>query len=255
MIDYTSRASIGLLKRIPSGFVRLGSRFHPRENPPRAVRILEFQMAHVPVTVSQYEVFLQSGAANEPKWWSDAGWQWRQGKSEGWGRVDRAVPNAWKQQLNRSDHPVTGVTWFEAEAYCRWIASAKQMDVRLPDEAEWERAARGDDTRPFPWGEEFDEQRTNTLESQEGTTLPASRMISDISPFGIYEMAGNVQQWTKTVYTPLPGETYSSPDLRVARGGSFNDTAFGARTSYRRAYPPGYFYPFLGFRVIVAPHR
>ena len=79
-------------------------------------------------------------------------------------------------------------------------------------------------------------------------------MPNDTSPYGVLDMAGNVQEWTASPYQPLPGEVYPPGDLFVARGGSFNDTAYGARTSYRRAYPPGYFYPYLGFRVVVE-HR
>jgi len=254
MIDYSSRASIGLLKRIPGGVTKIGSRFHPRETPPRMERVKEFQMAHVPVTVSQYKVFLQAGGAEESKWWSKAGWQWRQGITEGWGRRDRSIPHGWRAQNARFDHPVTGITWYEAEAYCAWLAEMKSQDVRLPSELEWERAARGNDARPFPWGEEFDPRRTNTVERDHGTTMTAGRMVSDISPFGIYDMAGNIQEWTLSGYSPVPGEKIIGTDLRVARGASYNDTSFAARTSYRRGYPAGYYYPFLGFRIVVAAH-
>ena len=65
------------------------------------------------------------------------------------------------------------------------------------------------------------------------------------------DMAGNVQEWTASRYVPLSGEVLPAQVMFVARGGSFNDSVFGSRTSYRRAYPPGYFYPFLGFRVVV----
>ncbi len=82
-------------------------------------------------------------------------------------------------------------------------------------------------------------------------TVDATSLPGDISPFEVMDLAGNVQEWTSSAYTPLPDEVYASRVLFVARGGSFNDTAFGARTSYRRAYPPGYFYSFLGFRVVV----
>jgi len=251
MIDYTSRASIGLIKRVPSGTVRMGSRFHPREEPPYTVHVREFQLAHVPVTVNQYTIFLKSGAGDERRWWSKEGWSWRQGESEGWGREDRSKPAGWDLQYNRYHHPVTGVTWYEAEAYCKWIGHVKNMPARLATEEEWERAARGDDTRPFPWGESFEISRTNTMEAEIGRTEPTGKHVSDISPFGIYDMAGNVQEWTGSDYFPLPDEIFPDSPLRVARGGSYNDTSYGARTSYRRGYPAGYFFSHLGFRVAV----
>ena len=215
------------------------------------MNVREFEIAHAPVTVNQYHIFLLDGGMDERRWWSEEGWAWRQGESDGWGREERSVPDGWNRQKSRQYHPITGVTWYEAEAYCNWIANAKKQRVRLPTEEEWERAARGDDTRPFPWGEEFDPTLANTLESERGMTVQVGSVEGDASPFGIHDMAGNVQEWTASDYEPLSEENFPPATLRVVRGGSFNDTAYGARTSYRRAYPAGFFYPFLGFRVVV----
>lgn len=250
-IDFSERASIGLVKRVPSGTVRMGSRFHPREEPPRTLMVPEFQIGHVPVTVNQYAAFLMSKAVDDRQFWSEAGWAWRRGDLPGWGREDRAKPDGWSVQDRRFHHPVSGVTFFEAEAYCAWIGKIKKKSVRLPTEEEWERAARGDDRRPFPWGEEFDPSLTNTLEADVGLTVDTSKLEGDRSPFDVQDMAGNVQEWTTSLYTPLADERYADTVVRVARGGSFNDTAYAARTSYRRGYPPGYFFPYLGFRVVV----
>jgi len=250
-IDFTQRASIGLTRRVPSGTVRMGSRFHPREEPPRTVYVREFEIGDVPVTVNQFAAFIMAKAYYEPEWWDAAGWAWRQGELPGWGRENRGEPDGWPVQRTRFHHPVTGVTWFEAQAYCTWIGQIKKKDVRLPTEEEWERAARGGDERPFPWGEEFQEGLANTLEGGRGLTVDTGSLPGDESPFGLHDLAGNVQQWTASPYTPLTDEDFPPSDLRVARGGSFNDTAYGARTSYRRGYPAGYFYPYLGFRLVV----
>lgn len=246
-----ARASIGSLKRIPAGVFRTGSRFHAREFPSRLNQSAEFQIAQAPVTVIQFAAFIESKAAREQRWWSTEGWDWVNGRSDGWGRKDRRNPDAWTLQLKHETHPVTGVTLFEAQAYCTWLSAAKNKKVRLPTEVEWEYAARGDDGRPFPWGEDFDARLTNTAESELFTTVEAASMPADSSPFGVMDMCGNVQQWTSSAYEPLGGERVPPGPLFVARGGSFNDTAFGARTSYRRGYPPGFFHPFLGFRVVV----
>ncbi len=253
MIDYASKASIGLLKKIPGGTFRMGSRFHPRELPARDVFLPEFQIAHVPVTVSQYQVFIESGASSEKKWWSDAGWAWLNGEMDGWGREDRSLPDGWQAQLSQAFHPVVGVCAYEAVAYCSWLSVQKNKKMRLPTEAEWEYAARGTDWRPFPWGAEFDPQQANTAEREINGTVDAGSLPGDCSPFGVLDMCGNVQQWTASVYVPLPGEALPPGELVVVRGGSFFDTNFGSRTSYRHAYPPGYFFPFLGFRMVVGP--
>jgi len=245
-------ASIGLVKRIPEGHYVRGSRFHPREAPAKAVSVPEFEIAHVQVTVSQYSAFVGSGSYGDGRWWSEAGWDWLAGKGAGWGREDRLIPAAWSMQIRRPHHPVTGITWYEAQAYCSWLSHQKRQAIRLPTEDEWEYAARGEDGRPFPWGETFDASLTNTLESGLLDTVEAASIEGDISPFEVRDMAGNVQEWTASPYIPMPGEVYPSDVLYVARGGSFNDTIFAARVSYRRAYPPGFFYTFLGFRVVVA---
>jgi len=250
-IDFTQRASIGLTRRIPSGPVRMGSRFHPREEPPRSVFVREFEIGHVPVTVNQYAAFLMAKGYDDPKWWSEEGWAWRRDDSPGWGREDRSAPDGWRVQRRRFHHPLTGVTFFEAAAYCRWIGEIKKKAVRLPTEEEWERAARGPDSRPFPWGEDWVPEYANTLESGREATVDTGSARHDASPFGVLDLAGNVQEWTSGVYMPIDGEQAPAATLRAVRGGSYNDTAYGARTSYRRGYPPGYFYPYLGYRLVV----
>ena len=252
--DLSLKSSIGKVQRVPGGHFRMGSKFHPREYPPRMVSVKEFDMAFAPVTVNQYAVFVESKGYEQKRWWSEAGWNWLQGDLNGWGRQDRTCPDAWEIQRRHLIRPVVGITCHEAEAYCAWLSFQKKSNVRLPSEQEWEFAARGDDGRPFPWGEEFNAQNTNTLESGRFDAIDAASMEGDMSPFGIMDMAGNVQQWTASEYTPIEGEVFPPGPLRVVRGGSFNDTIYGARTSYRRAYPPAFFYPFLGFRVVVS-HR
>jgi formylglycine-generating enzyme required for sulfatase activity len=246
----SSKASIGFVKAIPGGEVQMGSRFHPREER-RIVHLAAFEIAHATVTVNQYSAFLESQAASQERWWSQEGWAWVAGISDGWGRENRKIPDAWEVQAKRPFRPVVGITWYEAEAYCNWMTYQKKRPVRLPSEEEWEYAARGEDGRPFPWGEYFDANLTNTLESGLLDTVDAGSLPGDNSPFGVMDMAGNVQEWTASRYVPLSGEVLPAKVMVVARGGSFNDSVFGSRVSYRRAYPPGYFYPFLGFRVVV----
>jgi formylglycine-generating enzyme required for sulfatase activity len=244
--------SIGLLRRVLSGPFMMGSRFHFREAPRREVFVAEFEMVHVPVTVAQYTVFLEAGGADGRPWWSEAGWAWRQGIANGWGRVDRSVPDDWVHQKYEQQNPVTGVTLYEAEAYGRWLSAMKNRVVRLPTEPEWEKAARGDDSRPWPWGDDFSPEKANTFEREAGKPLPVGSCPEDVSPYQLFDMGGNVQEWTASAYRPAPDEHFPDKDLRVAKGGSWNDTGFGARTSYRHIYPPGYYFPFLGFRIVVA---
>jgi formylglycine-generating enzyme required for sulfatase activity len=245
-------ASIGLLKRIPAGYLHAGSGFHPRELARRqTIYVREYDIASSTVTVNQYLAFIKARGYDTERWWSEDGQKWLHGAACGWGRSDRQRPDAWERQKDLPHHPVVGVTCFEAEAYCAWLSAEKRRTVRLPTEDEWERAARGDDRRPYPWGEVFLNTLTNTVESERHETVPAASLPGDVSPFGVMDMAGNVQQWTSTIYLPLPEEIHAQGLHYVVRGGSFNDLAYGARTSYRRAYPAGYFFSFLGFRIAV----
>jgi formylglycine-generating enzyme required for sulfatase activity len=251
-VDFSVKASTGALKRIPSGYLKMGSRFHAREQSRRSVYVAEFDMAHAPVTVTQFAAFLNTGAVKQKKWWSQEGWEWLGGRQFGWGRENRWQPETWENQRQRPYHPVVGITWHEACAYCSWVSHEKECLVRLPTEEEWEYAARGDDGRPYPWGEYFDATLTNTLEAGRYDTVEVTSIPGDSSPFEVMDMAGNVQEWTSSDYSSMPGEQFYDRTLKVVRGGSFDDTSFGSRTSYRRAYPPGYYYSFLGFRVVVA---
>jgi len=84
-------------------------------------------------------------------------------------------------QVKRPFHPVAGITAYEAEAYCTWLGEIKSNSVRLPTEMEWEYAARGDDARPFPWGEEFHMTFANTAEGERFSTSEAASMVHDVS--------------------------------------------------------------------------
>ncbi len=185
-----------------------------------------------PVTNKQYEKFINDSGYNKKNYWSEEGVEWRQ-------KDNIAKPKYWDNfRFNQPEHPVLGISYYEAEAYANWTGK------RLPTEEEWERAARGTDGREYPWGNEFDTEKC----SVGGSTTPVSQYPNGISPEGCYDMAGNVWEWTSSYYD-------GKRKNKVIRGGSWYDGAHRCRSAIRAYFTPGRRSVALGFRLArsVAP--
>jgi formylglycine-generating enzyme required for sulfatase activity len=157
------------------------------------------------------------------------------------------------------------VSWEDATAYCKWLSQRTGKAYHLPSEAQWEKAARGTDGRIYPWGNEFDSQKANTLEAEIGGTTPAGQYSPQgDSPYGCADMCGNVWEWCADWFAEgaYHGRAESAvkdpsgPDggsARLLRGGSFNYNHRSARCACRRRYyPVGRLWDY-GFRVALSP--
>ncbi|MBP7688935.1 MAG: formylglycine-generating enzyme family protein [Thermoflexales bacterium] len=173
----------------------------------------------------------------------------------------RGEPFYWNDvKSNNPLAPVVSVCWFEAEAYCNWLAHETGKPVRLPTEEEWERAARNTDGREYPWGNDFDRNRLNTAEFWSGkkdldwekwllsdsyksaSTTMVGQFATGNSVAGISDLSGNVWEWT----------TMSEGKYRVLRGGSWYNALRDARcATFLRLVPDNFNYGF-GFRVVVS---
>ena len=184
-------------------------------------------------------------------------------------------PRYWEDhRYNNPSQPVVGVCWYEARAYCNWLTEQLRITnyelrsvVRLPTEAEWEKAARwdGKKARRYPWGEKWDEAKANTLEGRVLTTTPVGVYPEGAAPCGALDCAGNVWQWTSSRWGPEaerpsfgypydPGdgrEESGGTDLRVVRAGSWNSEARHARCASRFGDDPDNRLRRAGFWVLL----
>jgi formylglycine-generating enzyme required for sulfatase activity len=133
------------------------------------------------------------------------------------------------------DHPVVLVSAEDAEAYCRW----RRPGLRLPTEAEWEKAARGDRGWVFPWGNRWDPERLNSAQRGPGSTTPASRYPAGASPYGVFDAVGNVFQWTASAL---------AEGRRVVKGCAWDDDAGLCRPAFRHGRPAESRHILIGFR-------
>lgn len=152
-------------------------------------------------------------------------------------KTNYIVPAKWNGGVygeGRGLHPVSNVSWFDANSYCKWVGK------RLPTEEEWEKAIRGPNGNIFPWGSEFSFSKANL---NKGDTVPVGSIPEDRSFYGVHDMAGNLKEWTSSWYKPYPGSTlkseYFGEKFKVIRGaagniiGHYNLPKIFSRSSYR----------------------
>ena len=241
--------------RIPAGKFLMGSKDDNKlasdnEKPQHSIELPEYWMACYLMTNEQFAKFVEEAA------------------------YKFNLEKNWKKKAN---HPVVKVSWHDAMEYCKWLTDlvkaefpSQNLIARLPTEAEWEKAARGEYGNEWPRGNEFDKNKCNTREgNKSGTTPVGAYSPQGDSPYGIADMAGNVWEWTISLWgsdTGKPQYSYpyqfrdgreklDAPEdvLRVLRGGSFMSVAGNGRATSRFWDVPRDCLNYLGFRVVVAP--
>lgn len=212
------------------------------EQPGKRVELAAYHISKFPITNLQYAAFVRDANTSSPK-------HWRRG----------TIPTG------KENHPVVNVSWHDAVVFCQWLAKTSGLWVRLPAESEWEKAARGVDGRIFPWGnDDPTADLCNFAGAKIGDTSPVDRYPGGASPYQVWDMAGNIWEWTGSAQSLVP-ETYKSPFKspnhghlpdeslsHVVRGGSFNDAAMNIRCAVRPARFPNYVRNDTGFRIVIA---
>jgi toxoflavin biosynthesis protein ToxD len=205
-----------------------------KEVPQHIVRVQRFRIARYPATNAEYlRYVLDDPTAERPTCWAHG-----------------VYPMA------ASNQPVYALSPDAADSYARWLSAKTGRSFRLPTEAEWEYAATGGDGRQFPWGESWDPNRSNTAECGPLTTTPVGIYVEGDSPFGVADMAGNVEEYVSDPYRPYPGAEAVHDDLvqthgedyRIARGGSYARHGDLARCQRRHGWYPSQHFA-MGFRL------
>ncbi|HYN87921.1 MAG TPA: SUMF1/EgtB/PvdO family nonheme iron enzyme, partial [Ardenticatenaceae bacterium] len=203
-----------------------------------------YWLGRYPVTVAQYQAFVVGGGYSEGRYWAEAerAGVWHDGLVKGWlDDTERSGPADYGEPFSLPNHPVVGVTWYEALAFTRWLGAwlreggglPEGWEVTLPSEAEWELAARGAEMIPlravaatpaesltaspsgelepnpqprrrFPWGDEASAERANYAATGIGTTSAVGCFPGGASVYGVEELSGNVWEWTRSVWGPYP---------------------------------------------------
>jgi len=287
---------LGEMVTIPAGDFLMGNNGHegfagPEEFPQHAVTLPSYQIGKYEVTRAQYRRFMEAGGYDDPNYWSEAGWKWKESDVIVYAGMHgefrevvrpnreqkRQQPAHWEAEqewighghahpvFTQTDaHPVVGVTYYEAEAYCKWAGG------RLPTEAEWEKAARWDAEKRhpniWPWGDTWEpEYCNNPLDHNPAAggyrtnqSAPVGSYPDGASPYGCMDMVGNAYEWVADTARSYPGhpQAFEHAGCHFVRGGCWDDGPFSVRCAYRGWYLPassGGVGPgdsdYIGFRV------
>jgi gamma-glutamyl hercynylcysteine S-oxide synthase len=264
--EHRPKSSPPRMVSVPGGPFEIGadgSTFaYDNEMPAHIVELADFRIDAYPVTAGEYAEFIEARGYQTRSLWSDDGWEWKEANQincpEYWspsGNETRwRVREMFEKTAMRADHPVTGVSWYEAGAYARFVGK------RLPTEAEWEKAALWDPAagrkRRFSWGDEAG--ANGNFGFRHWGTTSVGEHPSGASAYGCVDMSGNVWEWTATRFEGYPGfkaypypeysEIWFDGDHRVLKGGSWATRLPLLRGSFRNFWRPRFRIAFSGFR-------
>lgn len=286
---------------IPAGWFRMGNKEttvahfgFPDEKPDIDVYVSGFFLSKYEVTNREFAQFVRAGGYENDVYWERLLKDWpslvaqvpaygRIYGNDGWTSVnayihnrfvdtdDRPGPRLWEDdqppyEYMQDDHPVTGISLYEADAYCQWKTQQTGIIHRLPTEAEWEKAARGYEGYFFSYGNEYDPERANT---EVGSTRPVGSYPPN--SYGLYDMTGSVWEWVQDQYranayqlwlekyqteirNPLLFDENVPYDRVIVRGGSYRSVnRVNARTPVRYPMFPNDWHTNIGFRYVVVP--
>ena len=220
-------------------------------DPPHQEELGPYAIDRYPVTVAAYAPFIASGGYDQPRHWSAQGWAWRKQNA-----IDR--PRFWDEDEWRAylvpNHPVVGVSFYEAEAYAAF------RGARLPTEAEWEKAARGVEGRRYPWGHDWLDDACGMRGVGPRSTVPIGVFPKGQSPYGVRDLVGCIWQWCTDPFVGWGNASGAdadddamdaeSPPRRTTCGGAWNTLRWSVSCLGRNGYPMTARFSNLGFRCV-----
>lgn len=206
-------------------------------------KVQPFQISKYPVTNAQFTAFVEDPQGySSPDWWnfSPNAIAWR-----------KAMPEPRPSTFKGDERPREMVCWYEAMAYCNWLSDRLGVPVSLPTIAEWQRAFQGDTTNEYPWGNTFNQKFCNTAESHLKMTTLVNAYDEGASPFGVYDMAGNVWEWCLNLSQDANFDTDATRSgPRIVRGGSFISPGHRSKVLFHYHLQPEAHYASTGFRIV-----
>ncbi len=218
---------------VPAGnFIMGDNSGDPDEKPVHTIFTDAFWIGKYEVTNSLYRRCVEAGKCQLPN------------------SVSSSTRESYYSNTQYDNYPVIHIYWNQANTYCLWVGK------RLPTEAEWEKSARGNDRRIYPWGDTFDAKRLNSAQGERGDTVATGTYLDGKSPFGIMDLAGNVWEWVadwydESYYKTSPARNPRGPSsgrLKVIRGGGWDTSSNHVRVTNRGSDDPFAHYYNLGFR-------
>jgi sulfatase modifying factor 1 len=260
------------LARIPPGEFNMGSADSDKdaareEKPQHTVKLDDYWISVDDITVEEFALFVRATGYKTTAETLGTGLVFNsssalvQVKEATWRQPGGPIVNV----PIDLDYPVVQVSWDDANAFCHWASEVSERRVKLPSEAQWEKAARGTDGRLYPWGNTPPDATLLNFDNQVGNVEPGGMYSPNgDSPYGVSDMAGNVWQWTSSLSMPYPyvandgREDTSNRDNRVLRGGAFRSGFItspknSVRSAARGVADPAYRNGFVSFRVVVMP--
>lgn len=226
---------------IPAGILKIDPWKNKEDDAQTAVYVESFKIGKFPITNAQFQLFINaSDGYSNPKWWrfSQEATHWYE---------TSAHPH--NPAFRGAERPREMINWYEAVAFCCWLSEKTGEQIVLPTVEQRQRSIQGEDDRIYPWGHNFERERCNIRESDIKMTTLVNRFPDGVSPYGVYDLVGNVWEWCLN-WERDPNDPNTELKKRAVHGGSFVSPFKRAKINFRYYLNPQSHFSSIGFRIL-----